>query len=45
MSIINALKDYSGTSETRTLTLHAWAKARLSESDIATATQKGWTIS
>ena len=45
MSIINALKDYSGTGETRTLTLHATAKARLSESDIATATQKGWTIS
>lgn len=45
MSIINALKDYSGTAETRTLTLHNTAKARLSESDIATATQKGWTIS
>lgn len=45
MSIINALKDYSGTGEIRTLTLHATAKARLSESDIATATQKGWTIS
>ncbi len=44
MSIINALKDYSGTSTTRTLTLHATAKARLSDSDIAIATQKGWTI-
>ena len=44
MSIINALKDYSGTTTTRTLTLHANAKARLSESDIAIATQKGWTI-
>ena len=44
MSIINALKDYSGTTTTRTLTLHATAKARLSESDIAIATQKGWTI-
>lgn len=45
ISIINALYDYSGTAETRTLTLHNTAKARLSESDIATATQKGWTIS
>jgi hypothetical protein len=43
--IINVLKDYSGTTTTKTLTLHADAKARLSESDIAIATQKGWTIS
>ncbi len=44
MSIITALYDYSGTGETRTLTLHASAKARLTESDIAITTQKGWTI-
>ncbi|MBR2452587.1 MAG: hypothetical protein IKB32_00855 [Clostridia bacterium] len=44
MSIINALKDYKDTGETRTLTLHADAKGRLSESDIAIATQKGWTV-
>ena len=43
-SILNALKDYSGTTTTRTLTLHADAKARLSETEIAIATQKGWTI-
>ncbi|MBQ9757173.1 MAG: hypothetical protein IJW15_01990 [Clostridia bacterium] len=43
-SVINALKDYSGTTTTRTLTLHAEAKARLSDSDIAIATQKGWTV-
>ena len=40
-SIISALKE---TTTTYTLTLHADAKARLSESDIAIATQKGWTI-
>ena len=44
MSIINALKDYSGTTSTYTLTLHADAKAKLTESDIATITQKGWTL-
>ena len=41
---INALYDYSETTETRTLTLHATAKAKLSESDIAVITQKGWTL-
>ena len=44
VSIIGALYDYSGTTETRTLTLHATVKARLSEGDIAVARQKGWTI-
>ncbi len=44
MSVINALKDYSGTTITKTLTLHATTKAKLSDSDIAIATQKGWTI-
>ncbi len=43
-SVINALKDYSGTTTTRTLTLHADSKSKLSESDIAIATQKGWTV-
>ena len=43
-SIINALKDYSGTSNTRTLTLHADVKAKLTEEQIAIANQKGWTI-
>lgn len=42
--VFAALMDYSGTNETRTLTLHKNAKARLSDSDIAIATQKGWTI-
>ena len=43
-SIITALKDFSGTTTTETLTLHATAKAKLTETDIAIATQKGWTI-
>ena len=44
MSIINALKDYSGTTSTYTLTLHANAKARLSDAEKAIITQKGWTL-
>ena len=44
MSIINSLYDYSPAIASHTLTLHANAKARLSENDIAIATQKGWTI-
>lgn len=43
-SIIVCLKDYSGTGTTKTLTLHATAKGKLTESDIATITQKGWTL-
>lgn len=43
-SIIEALKDYSGTGTTRTLTLHADSKAKLGVADIAYATNKGWTI-
>lgn len=44
MSIINALYNYSGSGITHTLTLHADAKARLSDSEKVIATQKGWTI-
>ena len=43
ISVISALKPLAA-SVTKILTLHADAKARLSESDIAIATQKGWTI-
>lgn len=43
-SIINALKDYSETGSTYTLTLHTDAKAKLTEADIAIITQKGWTL-
>lgn len=44
ISIKNALLDVSETGTTRTITLHANAKAKLTESDIAEITQKGWTI-
>jgi hypothetical protein len=44
MSIINALKDYSGTTSTYTLTLHANAKAKLTDAEKAIITQKGWTL-
>lgn len=40
-SIINALGTVSST---KTLTLHATAKAKLTEADIAEITQKGWTL-
>jgi hypothetical protein len=44
--IINGLHDFigAGSSTRRTLTLHATAKARLTEDDIAIAEAKGWTI-
>ncbi len=44
LSVINALKDYSETETTHTLTLSDTTKAYLSDSDIAIATQKGWTV-
>jgi hypothetical protein len=45
-SIITALYDFVGNGETttRTLTLHTDAKARLTEDDIKTITDKGWTL-
>lgn len=43
-SIITALKDYSGTGTTCTLTLHADAKAKLTSADKAIITLKGWTL-
>jgi hypothetical protein len=42
--IVNALKDYSGATSTYTLTLHADAKARLTDAEKAIITQKGWTL-
>lgn len=44
ISIINALKDYSGTGETRTLTLHATAIEKLSDADIAIIYSRGWSL-
>ena len=43
-SIKNALLNVSETGSTRTITLNATSKAKLSESDIAEITQKGWTV-
>ena len=44
MSTINALKDYSGTSGTHTLTIGTDNLAKLTDSEKAIATQKGWTL-
>jgi hypothetical protein len=44
MSIINCLKDFSGTSETRTCTLGEANLAKLTDAEKAIATEKGWTL-
>lgn len=44
ISIINALKDYSETSRTCTLTLGSTNLDKLSETEKAIATEKGWTL-
>lgn len=46
MSIINALKDYSGTGTTHTVTLGSanLSADKLSDAEKAIATQKGWTL-
>lgn len=44
MSIINALKDYSGTGTTRSVTLGTTNLAKLTDTEKAIATQKGWTL-
>ncbi len=44
MSIINALKDYSGTTTTKTVTLGATNLAKLTDAEKAIATQRGWTL-
>ncbi len=44
MSIINCLKDYAGTTTTYTLTLGTTNLAKLTDSEKAVATQKGWTL-
>lgn len=45
MSIINHLKDFSGTTTTMTLTLRTTNLAKLTDAEKAIATQKGWTLS
>lgn len=44
MSIINHLKDFSGTTTTMTLTLRTTNLAKLTDAEKAIATQKGWTL-
>lgn len=44
MSIIEHLKDYSGTGTTKTVTLGATNLAKLSDTEKAIATEKGWTL-
>ena len=44
MSIINALKDLSGSSTTKTLTLGTANLAKLTDAEKAIATEKGWTL-
>jgi hypothetical protein len=44
MSIIDHLKDFSGTDETRTLTLGSSNLGRLTDEDKKKATDKGWTL-
>ena len=44
LSIIGALKDYSGTSETKNLTLGTTNLGKLTDAEKAIATQKGWTL-
>ena len=44
MSVINALKNLSGTGTTKTLTLGTANLAKLTDAEKAIATQKGWTL-
>lgn len=44
MSIINCLKDYSGTGTTKTVTLGATNLEKLTTDEKKIATQKGWTL-
>ena len=44
MSIISALKDFSGTSTTMTCTLGTTNLAKLTDAEKAIATEKGWSL-
>lgn len=45
LSVLNTLKDLTGTGTTLTLTLGATLQAKLTDTEKAIATQKGWTLS
>lgn len=44
ISVVNALKDYSGTTTARTCTLGTTNLAKLTDAEKAIATEKGWTL-
>lgn len=44
MSVINALYNFSGTTETRTCTFGSTNLAKLTDAEKAIATQKGWSL-
>ena len=44
MSMVNALKDYSGTGTTRSITFGAENLAKLTDAEKSIATGKGWTL-
>lgn len=44
LSVLNTLKDLTGTGTTLTLTLGATLQAKLTDAEKAIATQKGWTL-
>ena len=44
MSIVNALKDFSGTGTTMSITLGTENLAKLTDAEKAKATQKGWSL-
>lgn len=44
LSVLNALQDFSGTTTTRTITLGASNKAKLTDAEIFAAQKKGWVL-
>lgn len=44
LNIVDVLRDYSGTTTSKTLSIGSTNLAKLSESELALATEKGWTV-